>query len=116
MRTLADAVSSRYAEPVTSPPAAPRTVIFTLSDTTPAPRQGTVDFSPRARTRTEYERLTPNLEEYVGTDCDAFTSMDPQAAALYFATRGWDVLSHPTFRDRMLARHSPVVVRKPTGR
>jgi SAM-dependent methyltransferase len=61
----------------------------------------------------EYHRLTPNLDEYVGTDCDAFTSMDPHAAALYFAVRGWEVLSHPSFRDRMLARHSPVVVRKP---
>ncbi|HYO79653.1 MAG TPA: class I SAM-dependent methyltransferase [Thermoanaerobaculia bacterium] len=66
------------------------------------------------RTRTfEYGRLQPNLDEYVGTDCDAFTSMDPHAAAYYFAVRGWDVLSHPTRRARMLARHEPVVVRKP---
>jgi SAM-dependent methyltransferase len=63
----------------------------------------------------EFHRLTPNLLEYVGTDCDAFTSMDPQAMALYFSTRGWEVLSHPTFRDRMLSRSEPVVVRKPVG-
>jgi SAM-dependent methyltransferase len=59
-----------------------------------------------------YRRLEPNLDEYVGTDCDAFTSMDPHTAALYFAARGWDVLSHPTRAARMLARHEPVVVRK----
>ena len=45
-----------------------------------------------------YHRLTPNLHEYVGTDCDAFTSMDPHAAILYFGGRGWDVPSHPTAR------------------
>ena len=62
-----------------------------------------------------YDRLEPNLSEYVGTDCDAFTSMDPQAMALYFAGRGWEVPSHPDFRSRMLARHEPVVVRKPVA-
>lgn len=70
----------------------------------------------RARLRVpelEYKRLQPNLEEFLGTDSDAFTSLDPQAAILYFATRGWEVLSHPTIRSRMLARHEPVVVRKP---
>jgi SAM-dependent methyltransferase len=63
----------------------------------------------------EYERLAPNLTDYVGTDSDAFTSMDPQTAALYFAKRDWEVLSHPTLRARMLARHEPVVVRRPSG-
>jgi SAM-dependent methyltransferase len=61
----------------------------------------------------EYQRLQPNLEEFLGSDSDAFTSLDPQAFALYFAKRGWAVLSHPTFRSRLLARHEPVVVRKP---
>jgi SAM-dependent methyltransferase len=61
----------------------------------------------------EYERLQPNLQEFLGTDSDAFTSLDPQAAILYFAKRGWEVLSHPNARARMLARHEPVVVRKP---
>lgn len=59
-----------------------------------------------------YHRLTPNLESYVGTDCDAFTSMDPHAAIVYFAARGWEIVSHPTRRSRMLARHEPIVVRK----
>jgi len=61
----------------------------------------------------EYERLQPNLHEFLGTDSDAFTSLDPQAAILYFAKRGWEVLSHPTARARLLARHEPVVVRRP---
>jgi len=61
----------------------------------------------------EYRRLTPNLEQYAGTDSDAFTSMDPHAAILYFATRRWDVLSHSTFRARFASRSEPVVVRKP---
>ncbi|HUP61202.1 MAG TPA: class I SAM-dependent methyltransferase [Thermoanaerobaculia bacterium] len=60
----------------------------------------------------EYDRLSPNLDEYVGTDSDAFTSMDPQAVAIWFASRGWDVVSHRTMRERMLARHEAVVARK----
>jgi SAM-dependent methyltransferase len=69
------------------------------------------------RTRNfEYGKLKPNLEEFVGTDCDAFSSMDPQSAALYFHVRGWEILSHPTLKTRMLARHEPVVIRKPARR
>lgn len=60
-----------------------------------------------------YRRLRPNLDTYLGTDSDAFTSMDPHEMALFFATRGWAVLSHPTRRARMLARSEPVVVQKP---
>jgi SAM-dependent methyltransferase len=60
-----------------------------------------------------YRRLTPNLTDYVYTDCDAFTSMDPHAAILYFATRGWNILSHPSWAARMLSRHEPIVVKKP---
>jgi SAM-dependent methyltransferase len=60
-----------------------------------------------------YHRLTPNLDQYVGTDCDAFTSMDPHAAILYFATRGWEVLSHSDRRARLVSRAEAVVVRKP---
>jgi SAM-dependent methyltransferase len=62
-----------------------------------------------------YRRLTPNLTDYVYTDCDAFTSMDPHAAIVYFASRGWRILSHPNFRTRLFSRHEPVVVMKPAG-
>jgi SAM-dependent methyltransferase len=61
----------------------------------------------------DYDRLEPNLDEYLGTDSDAFTSMDPHAAVMFFATRGWEVLSHPTARARLTARSEPVVVRRP---
>jgi SAM-dependent methyltransferase len=61
-----------------------------------------------------YHRLKPNLREYVGTDCDAFTSMDPHTAILYFRGRGWEVPSHPTRAARMLVRNGAIVVRKPS--
>ena len=62
--------------------------------------------------RFTYKRLTPNLSEYVGTDCDAFTSMDPHAAILYFVKRGWTVVSHDTWMSRMLVRNGAIVLRK----
>ncbi len=61
----------------------------------------------------DYRRLSPELSEYVYTDCDAFASMDPHAAIMYYLSRGWQILSHPTFIRRFFARHEPVVVRKP---
>ena len=61
----------------------------------------------------DYRRLSPNLSEYVYTDCDAFTSMDPHAAILYYYSRGYNILSHPTFTRGFLARHDPVVIQKP---
>ncbi|HEX7709161.1 MAG TPA: class I SAM-dependent methyltransferase [Thermoanaerobaculia bacterium] len=64
-------------------------------------------------TRFRFTRLKPNLDEYVGTDCDAFTSMDPHAMIVYFASRGWEIISNPGLRSRLLARHGAVVVRKP---
>lgn len=62
----------------------------------------------------DYKRLSPNLDEYIYTDCDAFTSMDSHAAILYYLSRGWRVMSHPTFIRRLLAKHEPVVVQKPS--
>lgn len=60
-----------------------------------------------------YERLQPNLESYVGTDSDAFTSLDPHQTIAYFLSRGWTSLSHPSRRSRMFSTHEPVVVQKP---
>ena len=60
----------------------------------------------------DYRRLTPNLKEYVYTDCDAFSSLDPHAVITYFRSRGWDIVSHPG-RTRWTARYEPVIVRKP---
>ena len=61
----------------------------------------------------DYRRLSPNLSEHIYTDCDAFTSMDPHAVIAYYLSRGWEVLSHPTFFRRFVSRHEPVVIRKP---
>ena len=67
----------------------------------------------KARLAFEYRKLSPQFDTYTYTDCDAFTSMDPHAALTFFLSRGWQVLSHQGFGARMLARHEPVVVRKP---
>jgi ubiquinone/menaquinone biosynthesis C-methylase UbiE len=63
----------------------------------------------------DYRRLNPTLDRYTYTDCDAFTSMDPHAAIVYFSTRGWRVLSHLSVMSRLLCRHEPVVVQKPAA-
>jgi SAM-dependent methyltransferase len=61
----------------------------------------------------DYVRLTPNLVSYEYTDSDAFTSMYPHAAICYFLSRGWESLTHPSFGQRFVARHEPVLLRKP---
>jgi SAM-dependent methyltransferase len=66
--------------------------------------QGTFSFS--------YERLNPNLDEYIYTDCDAFSSMDPHAAILFFKSRGYRLLSAPRLIDRLLVRNEPVIIQK----
>jgi SAM-dependent methyltransferase len=47
------------------------------------------------------------------SDDDAQASMDAHAAIMYFASRGWAVISHPTLSARLRCRAEPVVVRKP---
>lgn len=60
----------------------------------------------------DYIRLNPNLEEYVYTDGDAWSRMDSHACVMYFHSRGWHVLTAPSFFKRMTVRHEPVLVRK----
>ncbi len=62
-----------------------------------------------------YRRLQPNLVEYLDADSDASAAIDPHAAIAYFLSRGYDILSTPTLRHRLLARNTPVIVRKPAG-
>lgn len=57
----------------------------------------------------DYQRLHPNLEEYVMSDSDAFTSMDPHAAIMFFISRGFLVLPGDFF-GRVLVFHVPVIV------
>lgn len=59
-----------------------------------------------------YRRLTPNLEEYLTSDSDAFTSMDPHAALVYFISRGYASLNIPDGLRRLFIRHVPLVLRK----
>ncbi len=61
-----------------------------------------------------YRRLQPNLVAYLDADSDASAAIDPHAAMAYFLSRGYGILSAPTLRHRLLARNTPVIVRKPT--
>jgi hypothetical protein len=59
-----------------------------------------------------YGRLTP----YHGTswisDADAAASIDCHEGILYYASRGYTCLSHPTAAQQLLAGHDLVVLRK----
>jgi hypothetical protein len=61
----------------------------------------------------DYWRLDPNLEEYLTSDSDAFNSLDPQAVAAYFVSRGYRDQRRPSGRQRLLYGYEPVVVQKP---
>jgi SAM-dependent methyltransferase len=61
-----------------------------------------------------YARLRPNLAEYICSDCDAFSSLDPHEVVLLFKRLGYEVPSAPSFLRRMALRHVPVVLRKRT--
>lgn len=55
----------------------------------------------------DYQRLEPNLDEYIMSDSDAFTSMDPHAAILFFISR--ELLAFPeNFVKRVFVRHVPI--------
>lgn len=58
-------------------------------------------------------KLEPNLETFVASDSDAFTSMDAHAAATFFISRGYSDLVRPTALRRLLYGNEPVLVRKP---
>ncbi len=45
-------------------------------------------------------------------DDDAFVSMDAHAALIYFASRNWTLISHPTFFRRLTCRGEAIIVRK----
>lgn len=60
----------------------------------------------------EYRALEPNLEEFLASDSDAFSSMDPQAASAFFLSRGYRDETRPTPLRRLLYAHEPMVVVK----
>ena len=60
-----------------------------------------------------YKALVP----YLGTDvfipdCDAVASFDIVDAIIFFESRNYDCLSHPTLRSRLFSRHVPLIARK----
>ncbi len=65
--------------------------------------------------RFRYTRLSPNLTEYIYTDCDALSSLDPHEAVLLFLRWGYEVPSGSSFSRRLFLRHVPVVVKKPSS-
>ena len=46
------------------------------------------------------------------SDDDAVTNIDPHAGILFFKSRGYKIISHPTFKSRTLTRHEPLIVCK----
>lgn len=68
---------------------------------------------PRRPLRLRFGRLRPNYETFWCSDSDACSVLDPHEFLLFFLSRGWTSPSHPRLRHRLLARHGPIVVRKP---
>lgn len=60
-----------------------------------------------------YQKLKPNLTEFLVSDSDAFTSLDPQAVAAYFISRGYRDLRRTSAASRLLYAYEPVIVEKP---
>lgn len=58
----------------------------------------------------DYWRLTPNFDRHVVSDSDAYSSMDPQAVAAFFLSRGYRDLRRPAALRRLLYGHEPVIV------
>lgn len=69
----------------------------------------------RREMRFACRRLEPNLETYLVSDSDAFASMDPQAVAAFFLSRGYKDLGRPSGWRRLLYGYEPVVVTKPAA-
>jgi SAM-dependent methyltransferase len=65
-------------------------------------------------TSLRFERLRPDYETFWMSDSDAASRLDAHEACLFFHSRGYEVLAPGASAARqLLARHHPVVVRKP---
>jgi hypothetical protein len=63
-----------------------------------------------------FQRLNAEYRVYWTADSDACSRLDSHEACLYFYSRGYELISPgPTARSQLLARHCPVVARKPTA-
>jgi len=65
----------------------------------------------------DYKELEPDFTLWDRfphiSDDDAFVSIDAHSALIYFASRRWLAISHPSFWRRFTARANEVVVKKP---
>jgi SAM-dependent methyltransferase len=65
-------------------------------------------------TRFRFKRLQAEYEHFWESDSDACSRIDAHEACLFFQSRGYDVLQPGAgTMKQLLARHQPVVVRKP---
>ena len=64
-----------------------------------------------------YKALQPRwdlIEQYGHvSDDDAVADIDPHAGICFFKSRGYEIMSHPSLLSRLVARHEPLIVRKP---
>ena len=61
-----------------------------------------------------FERLRPDYERFWMSDSDAAARLDAHEGCLYFHSRGYDILRPgPSALSQILARHEPVIVKKP---
>jgi len=63
-------------------------------------------------TEIQYKKLKPNYEVYWTSDADACNHIDPHDAILWFASHGFDCLSHPLHARAFLVRTGTLVFKK----
>jgi SAM-dependent methyltransferase len=60
----------------------------------------------------QYKKLTPNYEKYWTSDSDACNHLDPHDIILWFASHGFECLSHPLHLRAFAVRTGHIVFRK----
>lgn len=63
-------------------------------------------------TRVLYKKLTPNYKTFWTSDSDACNHIDPHDAILWFASHGFDCLSHPFHRKALMVRTGALIFKK----
>ena len=68
----------------------------------------------KSPTKLRYRKLIPYLGQNLGiSDADATADIDCHEGLLYFESRGYELISHPTLTSRLLAGNDIIVLRKP---
>lgn len=60
----------------------------------------------------KYKKLKPNYQKFWMADADACNHIDPHDAILWFASHGFDCLSHPLHKAALTVRTGPVIFQK----